>query len=163
RAPRSARADIARAAETRDGHQAVGCAGLDLGIVGTEVLDAAEPVPGQQRRELFTLPAAHREPGVADALLAVRDERMALGYQELPVLDIQLGDARERQLSALGRHSFPEERLARLPLRGGAPLADVQDQRAMGSKRRRECGERGVPPLVVEEVVEDAATQDSGV
>ena len=70
-------------------------------IVRTEVLDIAEAVAREQRPELFTLPTAHHELIIADALIAPPDKFVALGYQQEPALSIELGDACEAEIPTI--------------------------------------------------------------
>src|SRR5262245_20006353 len=88
--------------ELRHGDQAVGGTELDAVIVRTEVLDVAKAVAREQRTELFTLPTAHDELIIADALIALPDKFVALGYQQEPVFSIELGDTCEGQLPPIG-------------------------------------------------------------
>lgn len=50
-------------------------------IVRTQVLDVTEAVAREQQAELFTLPAAHDELIIADAIIAPPDKFVALRYQ----------------------------------------------------------------------------------
>ena len=72
-----------------------------LVIVCTEVLDVAEAVAREQHVELFTLPTAHDELIIADALIAPPDKFVALGYQQESAFSIELGDTCEGQLSTI--------------------------------------------------------------
>jgi hypothetical protein len=87
--------------ELRHGDEAVGGTELDAMIVRTEVLDVAQAVSREQHTELFTLPTAHDELIVADALIALPDKFVALGYQQESVFSIELGDTCEGQLSPI--------------------------------------------------------------
>jgi hypothetical protein len=87
--------------ELRHGDEPIGGAGLDAVIVRTEVLDVVEAVAREQQTELFTLPTAHDELIIADALIAPPDKFVALGYQQEPALSIEPGDACEGQLPAI--------------------------------------------------------------
>jgi hypothetical protein len=87
--------------ELRHGDEAVGRTGRDAVIVRTEVLDAAEAVACEQHPELFTLPTAHDEVIIADAIIAPPDKFVALRYQQESVFSIELGDTCEGQLSPI--------------------------------------------------------------
>ena len=67
-------------------------------IVRTELLDVAEAVSREQHTELFTLPTAHDELIIADALITPPDKFVALRYQQDSVFSIELGDTCEGQL-----------------------------------------------------------------
>jgi hypothetical protein len=88
--------------ELRHGDEAVGGTELDAVIVRAEVLDVAEVVSREQHTELFTLPTAHDELIVADALIAPPDKFVALRYQQESVFSIELGDTCEGQLPRNG-------------------------------------------------------------
>ena len=75
--------------------------GFDAPIVCTEVRDVAEAVSRELHTELFTLPTAHDELIIADALIAPPDKFVALRYQQESVFSIELGDTCERQLSPI--------------------------------------------------------------
>ena len=83
--------------ELHHGDEAVGGSEIDAGIVCTEVLDVAEAVSREQHIEFFTLPTTHDELIVGDALIALQDKFVALGYQQESMFSIELGDAREGQ------------------------------------------------------------------
>lgn len=87
--------------ELRHGDEAVGGSELDAVIVRAEVLDVAEAVSREQNTQLFTLPTAHDEVIVADALIAPPDKFVALGYQQEAVFGIELGDTCEGQLPSI--------------------------------------------------------------
>ena len=84
--------------ELRHGDEAVGGTEFDAVIVRTEVLDVAEAVSREQHTELFTLPTAHDELIIADALITPPDKFVALRYQQESVFSIELGDTCEGQL-----------------------------------------------------------------
>src|SRR4029079_10414611 len=117
----------------------------------------------EQHTELFTLPTAHDELIVADALAALPHKFVALRYQQESASSIQLRDTCVRQFPTIGRDPFSEEGLTRLPLRRSAPLSYVQNQRAVWSKRPGECCEDRVAPVIVNDVIEDASALYGGV
>src|SRR5262245_11898865 len=108
--------------ELRHGDKAVGGTDLHAVIVRTKVLDVAEAVAPEQHTELFTLPTAHDELIMADALIATPHKFVALRYQQESAFSIQLRDTCVRQFPTVGGDPFPEEGLTRLPLRRSAPL-----------------------------------------
>ena len=67
-------------------------------IVRTGVPDVAEAVSREQYTELFTLPTAHDELIIADALITPPDKFVALRYQQESVFSIELDDTCEGQL-----------------------------------------------------------------
>ena len=87
--------------ELRHGDEPIGGAEFDAVIVRTEVLDVAEAVAPEQHTELFTLPTAHDELIIADALIAPPDKLVALRHQQESVFSIELGDTCEGQLSPI--------------------------------------------------------------
>ena len=115
----------------RHGHEPVGSASGDGGIVGAKGPDPAEVMLSQQRIELVLLPAPHHEVIVADAFDPLLDKRVPFRYQESPRLRIERGDTRERQLTPFSDDALSEQRLACLPVRRRVPLPDVENEHAV--------------------------------
>jgi hypothetical protein len=128
-------------------------------IVRTEVLDVAVAVSCEQHAHLFTLPAAHDELIIADALVAPLDKFVAFRDQQESVFTVKVRDTCEGLLSSIGGDPFSEEGLTYLPFRGSPPFSYVQNQHAVRSKRPCKCCEDRVASVVVDDVIEDAPAQ----
>ena len=104
--------------ESSHRHKAIRASNLDRGVVGTELGNVTETGPVEAgppaRRASST---ASRTGSRSSALLTIVDEGMPFGQHELPVVSIELSEARKRQLAPIGLDTFSEERLLILALR----------------------------------------------
>ena len=111
--------------------------------------------------QLAARPTSHDELIIAGSFLTISDQGVPFGQDKLSVLSIQFRDARERhQLPPVSVHTLFEDRLPSLARGGGLPLSHVQDQHAARSQRPGERPQNGFAALVIEEVVENPATEN---
>jgi len=143
------------------GDKSIRDAGCNRSIVGAEIRHRCETASRQNRPELVLCPATHHELKIIDVSLTRRNERMLLGDDESPMFRVKLGDTREGQLTTISGHPLSEQRLTCLAFRRRVPFTNIQNEHASRSKRTDEPVKCRLAVAIVNQVVENAAAQDS--